>query len=182
MKTPYPAAELDDLIKACIEFSEIDTEFSTDNIAGRAGVEPDQDYVRARLKWIARLDADIVEEIGYGFNNIYYYRLGPSARQLMKDGGFGAYFRRAKRAEAREEWLRWLPVAAALAALLISAAAWLYPRGNAGDIDGLRSALDTLKTEQESLRTEQERLKANQGRLEAEQKQVKAGAPGAPQN
>lgn len=154
MKTPYTFKELDDLLEACIEFTDGtgQAEFYAGNIAGRGAVIADFDYVKRAMEWLAETDRGILESVGFDMHNIYHYRLGTQARQLLRDGGFRNYFRKKNRQRALEGWLRWSPLAIAFIALLISAAAWLFPRERAGGIEQLGSEMEVLKSEQEALK------------------------------
>lgn len=154
MKTPYTTRELDDLIEACIEFTDStgQTEFYQGNIAGRKAVSSDLDHVKRIMEWLAGMNHDILEGVGFDVHHVYHYRLGPHARQLVQEGGFRDYFRKKNRQSIFEEWLRWSPVAIAFIALLISAAAWLFPRERPGRIGQLESQMEKLRTEQENLK------------------------------
>lgn len=174
MKTPYTIEELDSLIGACINFSDHtgEVQFYQGNIAGRKDVRPDPDHVKRIMEWVAEVDRGILEGMGFGTDHIYYYRLGPHARQLMQEGGFRKYFRKKQQRKAVEGWLHWSPIVIALFALLISAAAWLFPREGSERIEELGLQMEELRVEQSDLKAAFQALKdAEQADTVAVQKQ-----------
>lgn len=126
MKSPYSVAELDALIRACIEFTDdYAPDFAVGNIGGRDEVGVDIDANQRMLEWVAELDKGLIENRGFGLHNINYFRLGHDARQMMKGGGFEKYFRRRERKVSWINTHKWAPIGISIL-LLLAAIAGLY--------------------------------------------------------
>src|SRR5690606_35119217 len=121
MNVPYSAVDLDNLLKACIEFTEQnDTHFYTGNICGRDGVTTDIDSVQRMFAWIPETDKDLLEDCGLGVDNIHYFRLGHDALGVIKSGGFAKYLQNRSRRECLEKFRLWAPIGISIAAVAVS--------------------------------------------------------------
>ncbi len=118
MKPPYTVEELDALISACIDFTgEGNEDFYVGNIAGRQGVNADAARAKRMMEWVVKMDTGLLEDRGFGKDDIQYFRLGLDARQMMRDGGFESYLRRRRKKEYSELSRLWLPITISLLSL-----------------------------------------------------------------
>ena len=149
MKIPYTAKELDDLIGACVEFTDQhEPYFMTGNIAGRKGVSAEIDAVRTMMDWVAETDKGVLEYSGIGKDNVPYFRLGHDARRIVTDGGFKKYLRRRRVIGHLEQVRSWSPICIALLALIVSVLVWQAPKGSSNRIDELAAQLSELRIRQ----------------------------------
>jgi len=154
MKSPYTTKELDDLIGACVEYTDQhEPYFYTGNICGRTGVSVDTDVVKRMMDWAAETDRGVLEFSGFGKDNISYFRLGRDARQVMKDGGFEKYLRRRTAIERLELVKSWSPMCIALLALFVSVLAWQAPKGSSNRIDDIAAQLHELQIRQDQTKS-----------------------------
>jgi hypothetical protein len=167
MTIPYKIEELDALIRACVEFTDDFREpFFEGNIAGRTGVETDNDAVRRMMDWVSETDKGILECMGPGKDNITYFRLGYDARRIIEKGGFRTYLSQRRRIAVLDQIRTWAPICISLLSLAISVVVWTAPQGGKGlvdtnrridvvneRIDGVVSQIGPLQTVQEQIRS-----------------------------
>ncbi len=153
MNMPYTTEQLDALIGACVEFTDLhEPYFMTGNIAGRSGVSVDIDGVRRMMDWVSEMDKGILEYTGIGKDNVPYFRLGHDAKQITTHGGFKKYFLRRKAIARREQARLWAPACIALLALIVSVLAWRVPQGTRR-IDEVTAQLRALQADQQQIRS-----------------------------
>lgn len=178
MEIPYTITELDDLLGACIEFTELgDPYFWAGNIGGRNGVSADNDVVKRMLYWVSEMDKTIIEYTGIGKDNVPYFRLGLGGRQMMAGGGFGPNFRRKKMIEGLEQLRLWAPIGISLLALVVSFLAWQAPKGNSKRIDELSGLITALQIDQAQTKATVDVIRAGF----AAAPRLRGGAEAAPQ-
>lgn len=178
MNIPYTAKELDDLMGACVEFTDLgDPYFWAGNIGGRHGVGADNDAVKRMLYWVSGMDKTIIEYTGFGKDDVPYFRLALGARQMMAGGGFGPYFRRKKMIESLEQLRLWAPIGISLLALVVSFFAWQAPKGNTKRIDELSSQITALRIDQTQTKATVDMIRGGV----AVGPRLQGGAEGAPQ-
>lgn len=144
----YEATALDDIVEACLEFSEDfpNTSFYTGNIDGRKNVPAGQGAaLLAKMKYIAKLDIGVLEYLGFGTDNIQYFNIGPKANQFLSEGGFSNYFKEEKRQATRNEIARWAPIIISLVALVIAALTWLFPLNKDAEVKQFQDRLNLLE-------------------------------------
>jgi len=146
----YPISQLDALLKACVDFTDEHAEtFYTGNIAGREGVDTDIPSVLRMLEWVAETDKGLIEGLGFGLDNIRYFRLGHYGKQLLEEGGFATYVGRRTRAERLERVRSWAPVVISLIAVTVSILSWQTPKGSSKRLDDLASQVSVLRSDGE---------------------------------
>lgn len=166
MKAPFPVTDLDNLLNACIAFTnEHEPNFYTGNIGGRNDVTTDSDAVQRMFVWIAGMDKGLLEDCGFGKDNIHYFRLGHDASEVMKSGGFATYLRSRSRNERLEKARLWAPIVISIVAIAVSVFALKMPTDTARKVDDLRSQLVELHNEQEKLKAAIVRLSNAQEKL-----------------
>lgn len=150
MKIPYTITELDALMHACVSFTEQhEPNFYAGNIAGRDGVSTDIDSVKRMMDWVAETDKGLLESLGFGKDNVVYFRLGRDAQRIMNNGGFKKYFRNRTMKERLERVRIWAPIGISLLAVIISILVWQAPKGSSSRIDDLTTQLNGLRSDQE---------------------------------
>lgn len=166
MKVPFSVVDLDNLLNACIEFTKHhEPYFYTGNIGGRNGVTVDSDVVKRMFIWIAETDKGLLEDCGFGEDNIHYFRLGHEAIEVMNSGGFAKYLRSRSRNEFLEKARLWFPIGISIGAVAVSVFALKTPMDTARKVDDLRNQLVELHNEQEQLKAAVERLTNTQEKL-----------------
>ena len=159
MKTPFLVADLDNLLNACIEFTaHHEPNFYTGNIGGRNGVTTDSDVVQRMFVWIAEVDKGLLEDCGFGKDDIHYFRLGHDAIDVMKSGGFAKYLRSLSWDERLEKARLWVPIGISIVAVAVSVFALKKPMDTNSKVDELRSQVVELSNELEQLKGAVERL------------------------
>jgi hypothetical protein len=154
MKIPYTITELDALMHACVSFTEQhEPNFYTGNIAGRDGVSTDIDSVKRMMDWIAETDKGLLESLGFGKDNVVYFRLGRDAQRIMNNGGFKKYFRNRTMKERLERVRIWAPIGISLLAAIVSILVWQAPKGSSSRIDDLTTQLNGLRSDQEQTKS-----------------------------
>lgn len=168
MKSPFPTKDLDNLLKACIEYTDHHGPyFYTGNICGRDGVPTDDDSVKRMFDWIAKTDKGLMEDCGFGNDNIHYFRLGHDAIDINRRGGFAKYLRNRSRSEFLDNFRLWAPIGISIAAIVVSVFALKKPADSAIQLESLRGQLIELQSEQEQLREAVEKSSiAQDGRTE----------------
>src|SRR5262249_27975312 len=130
------------------------------------GVGSDTDAVKRMLDWVAGIDKGLVEPLGYGIGDIFYYQTGNEAKDILRGGGFRTYIARRKRAEFFDRAKQWSPIAISGLALIVSILAWLVPRGSNGvdevrkRVDGVSERLDNAFAQISPLVASEEQLRA----------------------
>ena len=153
MKTPYTIKELDALMHACIAFTEQhEPNFWAGNIGGRDGVSTDIPSVERMMDWVAETDKGLLESLGFGKDNVVYFRLGRDAQRILNDGGFEKYLRNKTVRERLERVRIWAPICISILAAIVSILAWQAPKGSSTRIDDLTSQMNGLRSEQEQTR------------------------------
>jgi hypothetical protein len=147
---PYEAHTIDAVLHECIGFVDKHQEdFSASVIAGRGTVAVDSTEVKSMLERIARWDGELLENLGFGKDNITYFRLGVAARRVMASGGVGALLRRQQLTRIREVWV---PLVLSILAGVISIFAWLLPREathkGVGEMKARLAALEQARVQQ----------------------------------
>ncbi|MDO8828245.1 hypothetical protein [Methylophaga sp.] len=166
MKAPFSVIDLDNLLHACIEFTQHhEPLFYTGNICGRNGVATDADVVQNMFSWIAETDKDLLEDCGFGKDDIHYFRLGHGAIEIMKRGGFKTYLSSRSWTERLEKVRLWAPIAISIIAIAVSLFALNKPTVTANKVDDLHSQWVELHKEQEQLKAVVERLSKAQEQL-----------------
>lgn len=149
MKTPYTITELDALMHACVSFTEHEPDFWPGNIAGRDSVSTDIPSVERMMVWVAETDKGLLESLGFGKDNVVYFRLGRDAQRIMNDGGFKKYLRNRTVRESLERVRIWAPIGISLLAAVVSILVWQAPKGSSNRIDDLTTQLNGLQSDQE---------------------------------
>jgi hypothetical protein len=150
MKSPYTITELDALMNACVSFTEQhEPNFYAGNIAGRDGVSTDIDSVKRMMEWVAETDKGVLESLGFGKDNVVYFRLGRDAQRIMNDGGFKKYLRNRTMRERLERVRIWAPIGISVLAVIISILVWQAPKDSSNRIDDLTTQLNGLRSDQE---------------------------------
>ncbi len=148
MELSYPAEDLDQIVRAALEFKEIapGDSFFSGNIEGRAGLEPASDgSVKKKLLYIAALPVEVIVYLGPGTDGVDYFDTGPRARAFMAEGGFAGYAAGLRRQRRARQTSTWAPILISLLALVVSTLTWLIPSADSARIDALRRELDSLK-------------------------------------
>lgn len=177
MKIPYTTKELDDLISACVEFTDDhENYFAGFNIASRNDVSTDADKVKAMMGWVSETDKGILEFTGFDKDNILNFKLGHDARQMMQDGGFKNYFRHRRIIENLHQVKIWSPIVIALLAFIVSCLAWQEPKGSSKKIDELEAQLSELQIHQAETKNTVARLQENLRTLASQLQKMRTGA------
>ena len=129
MNRPYPAESLDNVIKASQKFKKNypNDHFSAGNLGGKERIPPDEainGVLTKKMKYIAHLDLDLMEYLGFGSDDIQYFELGPQAGAFMANGGFKNYFEKMERRERTEKLRLWLPILISFLALIVAVLSW----------------------------------------------------------
>lgn len=129
MNPPYPPTELDALLRAAIAFErDHSSQFYAGNLAGREGVGVDSDVVKRMAEWLATTDEGLMANLGFGADNLTYFRVGNQANAVMADGGMARYFERKRRSERLEKAKGWLPIVISIIAVTFTALTYFGPR------------------------------------------------------
>jgi hypothetical protein len=166
MTIPYAVASLDSFMNAVIEWTgHHGSQFYSGNIAGRDGLPDDVEEVKRMADWLAETDRGLLETLGFGTDNITYYRLGHDARRVMTTGGFAAYFRGKRHAKQREQFRTWVPICTAVAAIFFTALTYFAPRHTDKNVDELREQLVALRRDMKQTTTLVQLLQARSDSL-----------------
>jgi hypothetical protein len=166
MTTPYAVASLDAFINAAIEWTgHHGSQFYAGNIAGREGLPDDVEEVKRMADWLVETDRGLLETLGFGTDDITYYRLGHDARRVMTTGGFAAYFRRKRRTKQREQFRTWVPICTAVIAILFTALTYFAPRRSDEKVDELREQVLALRRDMNQTTTLVQLLQARSDSL-----------------
>jgi hypothetical protein len=160
MKVPFPLEELDALMSACLVYASEkndDAKFYAGNVAGRKDVSAEVAPVMRMLAWISATDRELLESLGFGSDNLTYYRIGHDAEEMMRLGGFKRYFRKRRMAERTERTRLWAPIAISFAAATVSLFAWQAPKS--------AKKIDDLAVQQQELRLAQKKLEGSLAEL-----------------
>jgi len=145
----YPFSQLDALLRASIAFAdEHGPQFWAANL-DLPDLGADIPSVTRMLDWVAETDKGLIESLGFGFDNIRYFRLGHYARPLMEEGGFATYVRRKTRAERLERVRSWAPMVISLIAVTVSILSWQTPKGSSKRLDDLALQVNVLRSDGE---------------------------------
>ena len=148
MKPIYDATELDNIIKACLEFKKIAPQdhFYVGNIGGRKNVPPSTDgMLLKKMKYISGLDIAVLEYLGLGKNDIQYFEIGPRAKKFLSEGGFKNYYEQLKKEALLKDLSKWLPILISLIALIVATLTWLYPVNSEDKIEKLEHRIEQLE-------------------------------------
>jgi hypothetical protein len=141
------------------------SQFYSGNIAGRDGLPDDVEEVKRMADWLAETDRGLLEALGFGTDDISYYRLGHDARRVMTTGGLAAYFRKKRRARQREQLRTWLPICTAVIAIVFTALTYFAPRHTDEKVDELREQLLVLRRDMNKTTTLVQLLQARSDSL-----------------
>ncbi|MEK6280787.1 MAG: hypothetical protein AABN95_10575 [Acidobacteriota bacterium] len=162
MNTPYTITELDALMHACISFTEQhEPNFWAGNIGGRDGVSTDIPSVERMMDWVVETDKGLLESLGFGKDNVVYFRLGRHAQRIMNDGGFKEYLRNRTVREGLERVRIWAPIGISLLAAVVSILVWQVPKGSSKRIDDLATQLNELRSDQQQTKAMVTMIRAN---------------------
>jgi hypothetical protein len=149
MKVPYDVEDLDAFMRAAIEFDDSHglQQFYAGNIGGREGVTTDVAIVKRMAEWLAEKDRGLIENLGFGNDNVTYFRPGLDARATMARGGMKAWINRRSRAEQVEKAKDWVPIVVSLVAITFTALGYFAPRVKTESIEELRGQVVALGAE-----------------------------------
>src|SRR5262245_20697601 len=94
------------------------------------------------MDWVAETDKGLIEPLGFGKDNVVYFRLGRDAQRIMNEGGFKKYLRNRTVRERLERVRTWAPIGISLLAVIISVLVWQAPKGSSRRIDDLTTQLN----------------------------------------
>jgi len=149
MNVPYDVADLDAFMRAAIEFDDDHglPQFDAGNIGGRDGVTTDVAVVKRMAEWLAEKDRGLIENLGFGNDNVTYFRPGLDARAIMARGGIKAWVNRRSRIERVEKAKDWVPIVLSLVAITFTALDYFAPGVENETIGELRGQVVALGAE-----------------------------------
>jgi hypothetical protein len=153
MKPPYTITDLNALMHACVSFTKVhEPDFWAGNISGRDGVSTDIPSVERMMEWVVETDKGLLESLGFGKDNVVYFRLGHDAERIMNEGGFEKYLRSKTLRERLEGVRRWASIGISFFALIVSTLVWQAPKNTSSRIDDLTAQVNGLRNEQEQIK------------------------------